>query len=120
MQCVNLVHDEVILLFSNWASAWRNHTYGESVLNLESLTEMFVRGTGSGLAAGIATERKLSNHRQFYFGIWVRKTEGPVKNQFQMLQVRDSTLSCQGHQNVAIVTRQRTERNKYILSNLQH
>ena len=34
--------------------------------------------------------------------------------------MRDSTKSCQGHQNVATVIRQVTKRNEYILYNLQH
>ena len=70
-----------------------NQTSGESVQNVGSFTEIVVKGTWAETSSltgpsGISsvTTNKSRNRRKPYYGIWVWKTQGPGRNQFQVRQ----------------------------------
>lgn len=118
-QCVNLVLDKFILLFSTSASACKNQTSGESVQNVGSFMETVVKGTKPQISSLLGfldipitfnTEHSQKNSQNFwnaYFGIL------GVKNTWTRSKPKSSaTKSHWSYQNVAKL---RNEINKWIV-----
>ena len=93
-----MVHYEVIVVFSNWASVWRNHPSSESNQTIGILLEKVVSRTGSGFVAalslGITTEiaekkrNKLSNHQNPTLIFWCEKHRDLVETNFKYFSER--------------------------------
>ena len=111
-----------------------NQTLGESVQNVGSFTETVVKGiwaetsslTGPS-AILLVTTNKSRNRRKPYYGIWVWKTQGPGRNQFQVRQQEKEknflakSFITSGSQKCSDANNEKYKCNNHIfLSNLQH